>query len=240
MKIYSIAFLLFFTSSLLAQNKMDSLLGSKGIFSKLVPSKIAPNATLSFNLKLTVLSTAKGGSKKQNTVILYLNTKDGYTGIDKSLPANTALSPNNAGLDLLVETLTKQSCSYTNSKAAGKLVEILRTNLVNTYNNLPIKKTDTAVATEKKYLNNSLTAFPYFVDVAGLQKKYVRHLYGINYPAAGLFKSYLGSFGVGFYNISNDTFLCLSTENSNMKIEIIKVEKVNIIFDAAGFKAKNQ
>lgn len=239
MRIYAIAFLLFFSRSLLAQNKIDSLLGSKGILSKLVPQKIQPNAILSFNLKLTVLSTAKGGSKKQNTITLYLNTKEGYTGIDKSQPANTALNPNNTGLDFLVETLTKQSYSYTNSKAVGKLVETLGTNLVNTYNNLPIKKMDAAVATQKQYLNNSLTAFPYFVDAAGLQKKYVRHLYGNNYPAEGLFKSYIGSFGVGFYNISNDTFLCLSTENNNMKIEITKVEKVNVSFDAAGFKAKN-
>lgn len=202
MKIYSIAFLLFFNSSLFAQNKIDSLLGNNGIFSKLVTKKIVPNTLLSFNLKLTVTSTGKKADVKSAPAIVYLNTFDGYVGVDQS----TTLNVNTTDFVFYVETLSKQSFVYTNKKGQGKLVEELTTNLINTYNNLPIKKTDATTATPKKQLNNTLTAIPYFVNTSGMQKKLVRYLYGINLPDEGLFKSYLGNYGVGFYNISGNTF----------------------------------
>jgi hypothetical protein len=238
MKIYSIACLLFFNSSLFAQNKIDSLLGSKGIFSKLIPKKIVPNASLSFNLKLTVTSIGKKVDVKTAPAIMYLNTFDGYVGVDQSATKSATLNSNITDFVFYVETLSKQSFAYTNKKGQGKVVEELSTNLINTYNNLPIKKTDATTATPKKQLNNTLTAIPYFVNTSGMQKKLVRYLYGINLPDEGLFKSYLGNYGVGFYNISGNTFLCASTEDKFMKIEIIKIEKVNVLINTNEFKKK--
>ena len=238
MKIYSIACLLFFNSSLFAQNKIDTLLGNKGIFSKLVPQKIVPNTLLSFNLKLTVTSTGKKADVKSAPAIMYLNTLDGYVGVDQSATKSATINTNTPDFVLYVETLSKQSLAYTNKKGEGKKVEELTTNLINTYNNLPIKKTDAAAATPKKQLNNTLTATPYFVNTSGMQKKLVRYLYGINLPDEGLFTSYLGNYGVGFYNRSGNTFLCTSTEDKFMKIEITKIEKVNVLINTNDFKKK--
>jgi hypothetical protein len=238
MKIYSIACLFLFSSSLFAQNKIDSLLGNKGIFSKLVPKKIIPNTLLSFNLKLTVLSTGKMADVKTAPAILYLNTVDGYVGVDQSANKQAAPNANTTDFVFYVETLSKQSFVYTNKKGQGKVAEELGTNLINTYNNLPIKKTDGTTATSKKQLNNTLTAIPYFVNTSGMQKKLVRYLYGINLPEEGLFKSYLGSYGVGFYNISDNTFLCTSNEDKFMKIEITKIEIVNVSINTNEFKKK--
>ncbi|NOT92215.1 hypothetical protein [Ferruginibacter sp.] len=238
MKTCAIICLLIFTSSVTAQNKIDSLLGTKGIFNKLVPKKIVPNSTLSFNLKLTVASIGKKVDLKTAPVIMYLNTIDGYSGVDQSTTKSATLNSNTADFVLLVETLSKQSFAYTNKKGQGKAVEELTTNLINTYNNLPIKKTDATTATPKKQLNNTITSIPYFVNTSGMQKKLVRYLYGINLPDEALFKSYLGNYGVGFYNISGNTFLCTSTEDKFMKIEIIKIEKVNVSINTADFKKK--
>ncbi len=237
MKIKLLIITLVFYVSLSAQNKIDSLLGTKGVCSKLKPKDIIPNSTINFNLKLTILSTAVGGSNKQNTSIVYLNTKDGFIGMDKT--ATISLIGNaNTEVDFLVETLTKQSLWYTNTKSDGKQLKKLPTNLITSYNNLPIKKVDAAVATSKKYLTNKLIAEPYFLDMVGLQKKVIRYLYGTPLPANGVFKNYLGNYGVGFYNINDATFLCLATESKVMKTEITKIEKVNIEFNTTGFKEK--
>jgi len=238
MKFYMTVFAFFMCGNLYAQYKIDSLLGSKGVFNKLAFKKITPDSRFTFDIKFTVVTTAKGGSKKQNTLQLYINTKDGYVGIDKSNAATNTLKPSVVGLDFLIETLSQQSFRYTNTKIIGKKFEELSTNLVNTFDQVAIKKTEGVDATPKKYLKNSLTTIPYYIDVSGLQKKVVRYLYGLSYPASGQYKSYLGSFGVGFYNISNSSFLCVATENNHMKIEIVQVEKVNLVFNAAGFTAK--
>ncbi len=228
---------LIFYTNLFAQTNLDSLLGVKGIFSTLVAKDIMPNTTLTFNIKLTIVSTAIGGSNKQHSNIVYLNTTNGYIGMDKV--AAPTLHARNTEIDFLVETITKQSLWYTQNKMESKTVKKLSTNLITTYQNLPLKKADALLATAKKYLNNTLTAEPYFLDVTELQKKVVRYIYPTNLPTNAVFKSYMGNYGVGFYHISNSTYVCLATQNKVMKTEITKIEKVNILFDTAGFKEKN-
>lgn len=238
MKKYILVFCLIICSkNTNAQNKIDSFLGTKGIFSKVSPKKIEAKDVLTFDLKVSVLSTAKGGSKAITPVIMYLNTKDGYIGIDKSENPSKAISETNSNLAFLVETMTKQRFYFT-TNGQTKTVEKLETNLINTYKNLPIKPANSAVAVAKKFWNNSLNALPYFVDTFGMQKGYVRFIYGFDYPAEGVFKSYLGNYGIGFYNISDATFLCLLSENKHMKMEITKIETVNIVLKTAQFLSK--
>lgn len=225
--------LLFINNSVWSQNAFDSFLGTNGIFKTLVPKTINANNNLSFDLKVTVQSTAVKGSKKTTTTVMYLNSKDGYVGINQS--SNSALNENDTSLDFVVETLNKQSFRYSN-QAGAKKVEKLESNLINTFKNIPLKKIDASVAKPKKYLKNTLTATPYFVDTSGLQKKYTRYCYGLENSLEGNFKSYLGSFGVGFYNVNNQTILCIATEHPFMNIEITKIEKVKIVFDTSKFK----
>ncbi len=237
MKFFVVLITLFYFDNAIAQHKVDTLLGTKGIFSKMEPKYITTNAKLSFNIKLTLISIALGGSKQQNTNVIYLNTVDGFIGMDKAFIPT--LSSNNAEIDFVVETITKQSIWYTNNKTEGKVVKKLPTNLITTYKNLPIKKADALNAKPKKYLSNTLVAEPYFLDVFGVQKQVTRFLYGNPIPAQAVFKSYLGNYSVGFYNISDVTYLCIATESNNMKMEITKIEKVNISFDTKGFIEKN-
>ncbi len=221
-------------NSLFSQTNIDPYLGSNGIFKTLSAKSINQNDVLSFDLKLTVQSTSKN---KKTDVILYLNTKDGYVGIDKSVDNKKVPNENTKNLDFLIETMTKQSIWFTNN-GNTKTAETLQTNLINTYNNLPFKKVEESVAKSKKYLKNSITAVPFFVDKMGLQKKIVRYCYGKSYPTSGSLKSYLGSYSVGFYNIDGETFLCVATEHKFMNIEITKIEKVNFQFETSSFKTK--
>ncbi len=226
--------LLFLSTALFSQSEIDSFLGTKGIFSKLSPKTINPNNTLSFDLKVTIHSTGVK-NKQKSEVIMYLNTKDGYEGVDHSVNPSKSINENDSNLDFIVETLTKQSFKYSNN-AGVKKVEKLETNLINNYNNLPFKKSDPTVSKPKKYLSNTITAWPYFTDVYGLQKKLIRYCYGTENNLEGSLKSYLGCFGLGFYNVSNSTILCVATENSVLNIEITKIEKVKIVFNTSNFK----
>ena len=236
MKKYILSFFFLIScNSFYAQNYIDSFIGSEGVFNKLKPKTIKPNNVLSFDLRVTILSTAIKGSKKQSEIIMYLNTMDGYVAIDRSLNSSKMISENNTDLDLIVETLTKQSFKYSNSSGIKK-VEKLESNLINTYNNLPFKKSNPAIAKSKKYLKNTISAAPYFIETSGLQKKYTRYCYGTENSLEGNLKSYLGSFGVGFYNVSDKTILCVATEHPFMNIEITKIEKVKVVFDGSKFK----
>ena len=68
------------------------------------------------------------------------------------------------------------------------------------------------------------------------KKKYTRYCYGTENSLEENLKSYLGSFGVGFYNVSDKTILCVATEHPFMNIEITKIEKVKVVFDGSKFK----
>lgn len=222
------------TKYMFSQTKIDAYLDNGGIFKTLSAKSIKPNDVLSFDLKLTVQSTSKN---KKTEVILYLNTKDGYVGIDKSIDKKSVPNINSKNLDFLIETMTKQSIWFTNN-GATKTAETLQTNLINTYNNLPFKKPEESVAKSKKYLSNSITAVPFFIDKMGLQKKIIRYCYSKNDLLSGSLKSYLGSYGVGFYNIDGTTFFCVATEHKFMNIEITKIEKVNFQFETSSFETK--
>jgi len=224
-------------NSLFSQTNIDAFLGGNGIFKTLSAKNIALKDVISFDIKLSVKSTAIGGSNKVNTLIIYLNTKDGYVGIDKSADNKNVPNANTKNLDFLIETMTKQSIWFT-TNGTNKTQEKLETNIITTYNNLPFKKVAETVAKSKKYLNNSIIAEPFFIDKMGLQKKYIRYCYGKDYPTSGVLKSYLGSYGVGFYNIDGTTFLCVATEHKFMNMEITKIEKVNFQFDTSSFKTK--
>lgn len=229
------SFLLLLSNSCFSQHKIDTLLGAKGIYNKLIPKTINPNDVLTFNLKVNIKFTTLKFGKKPTHLIMYLNTKDGYLGIDRSLDPSKLISENNSDVNFMVETLSKQSFNFSIINGVKK-GEKMESNLINSYNNLPFKKFDAKVAKSKKYLTNTLTASPYYVDVRGLQKEYTRYCYGTENMAEGKLKSYLGSFGVGFYNISDKTILCVATEHKIMNIEITKIEKVKASFNTAEFK----
>lgn len=234
-KYFLFLFLCFLSKPILAQNKIDSLLGNKGIFSKLSTKTIRHNDVLSFDLKVTVLSTAIKGSKKQSEIVMYLNTKEGYVGIDHTSKQSKIISDTDNEIDFIVETLSKQSFKYS-TILGNRKVEKLASNLINNYNDLPFKKSDPMVSKPKKYLKNTITATPYFIETSGLQKKYTRYCYGTENNLEGSLKSYLGSFGVGFYNVNDKTILCIATEHPFLNIEITKIEKVNILFNTSKFK----
>lgn len=228
--------LLFLSITLFSQNKIDAFLGEKGIFSTFSPKNIQPNGLLTFDVKVTLLSTPSIASIKPSTSVMYFNTKDGYIGVDHSSNSSKVINEDNSDLDFIVETLTKQGYKYSNVGGVKK-VEKLETNLINNYNKLPFVKSDPTVAKPKKYLNNTITAAPYFINTIGMQKKYVRYCYGTASSLEGSLKSYLGCYGVGFYNVSDNTILCVATEHPTLKIEITKIEKVNISFKTSQFKS---
>lgn len=230
-------FILILANNVFSQINAEIYLGSNGIFKTLSPKNILTNKPISFDLKLTIQSTTIPSGKKSEAIV-YLNTKDGFVGIDKSLDNSIFPNENNKNIELYIETMTKQSFKFSKI-GSTKTSERLETNLINTYNNLPFKKVAETVAKSKKYLKNSITAEPFFIDKMGLQKKFVRYCYGINYPTTGVLKSYLGSYGVGFYNIDNNTFLCIATEHKFLNIEITKIEKVNFQFNTSSFKTIN-
>lgn len=221
-------------NNLFSQSIIDNFIENGGVFKTLTAKNISLNDVLSFDLKLKVLSTSKN---KKNEVVLYLNTKDGYVGIDKSIDYKNFPNPNSKNLDFLIETMTKQSFWFT-TNGATKTYQNIETNLINTFNNVPFKKVSETGIKSKKYLNNSILAEPFFIDKMGLQKKTTRFIYGKNYPETSSLKAYLGSFGVGFYNIDGNTFFCAATEHKFMNIEITKIEKVNFQFNTSTFKLK--
>jgi len=229
------SFLLLLSNSVISQNRIDTLLGAKGIYSKLVPKMIGSNEVLTFDLKVTIRFTTLKFNKKPSQLIMYLNTKDGYLGVDRAVNPSKVINENDSNINFIVETLSKQSFNFSTINGVKK-GEKMESNLINSYKNLPFKKLDVMVAKPKKYLTNSLIASPYFVDVRGLQKEYTRYCYGTENIAEGKLKSYLGSFGVGFYNISDKTILCVATEHKIMNIEITKIEKVKASFNTAEFK----
>ena len=98
-----------------AQFDIDVFTGEKGVFKTLIAKNIPLKNAILFDIKLTVKSTAIGGSNKMQNIILYLDTKKGFVGVDKSEDVSKFPSEKTKGLYFLIESMTKESYAFSNN-----------------------------------------------------------------------------------------------------------------------------
>ncbi|MBP6430797.1 MAG: hypothetical protein KA319_03440 [Ferruginibacter sp.] len=238
MKLYALFFLAFFCNSIAAQQKLDTLLGENGVFKTLKSKSISLGTKVAFNIKLSFTATAK---EEQSQGAIYLNTKDGFIGVDFADNNHAKLvAATNADVDFTIYSQTKQNFHFYTEGKKDKWVESLPYMPTSVSVQVTVKKATVNIATAQQYLNNSVQATPYYNVKSKNPKQELKYLYGKNLPADGTVKNYLGTVGIGFYNINGLTFLCLGSQSEKQKVVVNKIENVNVQFDPTSFKNRTE
>jgi hypothetical protein len=211
------------------QRKLDSLVGDKGIFKTMVEKPIGFDRDIHFNLRIYT----KSNFGKNSNACFYVNTKEGIIGII-DITKNPTASFTNNHLTIMVIDKNANNLRFTIDKKGKKEVQSIPYSplMESVPKEMQIKKMTDKNA-KKIYAEEALTAFAYCNPMRVDMKKY---LYGLRYPQDGFVKNYLGAFGVGFYNISGATYICMQSVFAEKEIEITKIESVDITLNTSQFK----
>lgn len=213
--------------------KMDTLVGTNGLFNKFKPKVITANQKLSFNLRLIYSMIDKKGIKRE--VCAYMNTKHGYVGVLNVQNGDYAFNPNSANFNLMVYSNSMQFFVYNSNKRGKKSVMSMPTggNKDFKMNNVTIKKEG---STPKKFTNLKINGFGYNNSKTTAKDKVVMYLTDDNVTGKYAYKNQLSYAGIGFYQLNNKTVLNLMIENDGTTITLNKIEAVNVSLNGADFK----
>lgn len=213
--------------------KMDTLLGSKGLFSKFKPKVITANQKLSFNVRLIYSMIDKKGNKQE--VCAYMNTKHGYVGVLHVQNGDYSFNPNSANFKLMVYSNSMQFFVYNSNKKGKKSVMSMPSGINNDFkmNNITIKKES---STPKKFTNLKINGFGYNNSKTTAKDKVIMYLTDDNATGKYEYKNQLSYAGIGFYQFNNKTILNLQIENNGMSMTLNKIESVSIVLNGTDFK----
>jgi hypothetical protein len=213
--------------------KMDTLLGSKGLFSKFKPKVISANQKLSFNIRMVYTMTDKSGKKRE--VCTYMNTKHGYVGVLNVQNGDYSFNPNSANFKLMVYSNSMQFFVYNSNKKGKKSVMSMPTGGNNDFkmDNVSIKKENGG---PKKFTNLKINGFGYNNSKTTAKDKVVMYLTDDNASGKYESKNQLSYAGIGFYQLNNKTVLNLSIEKEGVSIILNKIEAVDVSLNGSDFK----
>jgi hypothetical protein len=213
--------------------KMDTLIGTKGLFNKFKPKVITANQKLSFNVRLIYSMIDKKGNKQE--VCAYMNTKHGYVGVLHVQNGDYSFNPNSANFKLMVYSNSMQFFVYNSNKKGKKSVMSMPSGLNNDFkmDNVTIKKES---GTPKKFTNLKINGFGYNNSKTTAKDKVVMYLTDENATGKYEYKNQLSYAGIGFFQLNNKTVLNLQIENNGMSMTLNKIESVNVSLNGADFK----
>lgn len=214
--------------------KIDTLLGTKGLFSKFKPKEVTAKQKLSFNVKLTYNMKEKNGKTTEMSV--YFNTKHGYFGMLNSKNTNQAFNPNDKDFNFMMYTHSLKNFVFTNDRKGNKTVMSIpfmpKTNEFK-MDKVTLKKDGT---TSKKFTNLAITGYPYNNSKTSAKDKVIVHLNDNTIAGNYQYKNQLSFAGLGFYQINGKTVLSMCIESNGTVISLTKIEKVAVSFNASEFK----
>jgi hypothetical protein len=225
------------TNHTYSQNvKMDTLLGTKGLFSKFKPKEISNAQKLSFNLKMTYSMKDKKGKTIETQV--YFNTKLGYFGVINSNNGTTTFNPDDKNFNFMVYSHSLKNFVFTNDKKGRKKVISIPINVNNDFkmDKITMKKEN---VTSQKFTNLNIIGYPYNNSKTTAKDKVIFHLNDNSISGKYQYKNHLSFAGIGFYQIDNKTVLNMCIENNENAITLKKIESVAINFNGNEFKKEN-
>jgi len=213
--------------------KMDTLLGTKGLFSKFKPKEIAANQKLSFNLKLNY--TMKDKTGKTAEACVYMNTKHGYIGIIQTKKGVDSFHPNGANFNLMVHSNSMKSLIFSTSKKGKKSVIAMPVAPKNDFklDNISIQKEGSS---SKKFTNLNTVGYAYNNGKTNAKDRIVMYLSDATIAGKYDYKNQLSYAGMGFYQINGKTVLNFCIEKDNMSITLTKIESVAVVLNGSEFK----
>ncbi|GEC77281.1 hypothetical protein [Flavobacterium aquatile] len=213
--------------------KIDTLLGSKGIFSKFKPKEISTKQKLFFNVKLTYTMKDKSGKTIETST--YFNTKHGYFGVLNSKKGSETFNPNDKNFNFMVYSHSLKNYIYSTDRKGKKTVMSIPINPKNDFkmDNVTLKKDSNP---SKKFTNQNIVGYPYNNSKTSEKDKVIVYLNDNSISGKNQFKNQLSFAGLGFYQIDGKTVLSTSIENNGNIITLTKIEGVAINFNASEFK----
>lgn len=214
--------------------KTDTLLGTKGLFSKFKPKEITSGQKLFFNIKMIYTMKEKNG--KTTEMCAYFNTKHGYFGVVNSNNGNQAFNPNDKNFSFMVYSHSLKNFVFTNDRKGNKTVMSIpimpKTNEFK-MDKATLKKEG---GTSKKFTNLAITGYPYNNSKTTAKDKVIVHLNDNAIAGNHNYKNQLSFAGLGFYQINDKTVLSMCIETNGTVITLSKIEAVSINFNAHEFK----
>lgn len=212
--------------------KIDTLLGSKGLFSKFKPKEISEKQQLSFNVKMTYSMKDKKGKNIQTYV--YFNTKHGYFGVINSDKEKDSFNPNDKNFSFMVYSHSLKNYVFSTDRKGRKSLISIPINTSNNFkiDDITLKKES---STSQKFSNLNLVGYPYN-NSKTTNEKVVLYLNDNSISGKYQYKNQLSFAGLGFFQINDKTVLSMCIENNGTTITLIKIEGIAINFDATEFK----
>jgi hypothetical protein len=213
--------------------KIDTLVGSKGLFSKFKPKEITANQQLSFNLKLSYIMKDKNGKVLESHI--FLNTKHGYLGFLNNKKGGDKFNPDDANFGFMVYSHSQKNFIYSNNKKGKKTVMSIPINPKNDYKmeNITLKKESLP---SKKFTAQNIAGYAYNNSKTSAKDKVIVYFNDNSISGNYQFKDQLSFAGIGFYLIDGKTVLSTGIENNGSIMTLTKIEKVNIKLNGTEFK----
>ena len=213
--------------------KLDTLLGSKGLFSKFKPKEITANQKLSFNVKLTYTMKEKSGKTIVGTA--YFNTKHGYFGVVNSKNGSEEFNPNDKNFNFMVYSHSLKNFIFSTDRKGKKTVMSIPMNPKSDFKmeNVSLKKDSN---TSKKFTSSNIVGYPYNNSKTSAKDKVILYLNDNSISTKIQQNEQLSFAGLGFFKVDGKTVLCMSIENNGTTISLNKIEKVAIKLNASEFK----
>lgn len=233
-KIILVLLIGFITNNTQSQSiKIDTLLGTKGLFSKFKPKEITNTQKLSFNLKMTYSMKDKNGKNIETQV--YFNTKLGYFGVVNSKNASGTFNPDDKNFNFMVYSHSLKNFIFSNNRKGKKTVMSIPINTKNEFkmDNVTLQKDSNP---SKKFTDQNIVGYPYNNSKTSAKDKVIVYLNDNSISGNYKYKNQLSFAGLGFYQINDKTVLSTSIENNGNAITLTKIEGVAINFNASEFK----
>jgi hypothetical protein len=233
-----IVLILFLATNLFAQlnlKDVDYMVGKNGALAELKPKTLNPNSKFCFDKRFWYTTNISGKIIKG---CFYLNTKDGYVGVNGNMKdSNCDMNTNDPNFLFTVYTKKDgQGMGFTVDKRAGKQLLKIPMRLPNPTGKF-VKRHGRNEGERRQFTELSLPTWAYYDPATGdYPKTTFRYFYGNGYPIDGNLKDHLGMFGLGFYLLGEETVLCLSQEKDDKFTTIDRLENVNFCFDGTNFK----
>lgn len=213
--------------------KIDTLLGTKGLFSKFKPKEITAKQKLSFNIKINYTMKEKSGKKIDGTA--YFNTKHGYFGVHNAKNLSEAFNPNDKNFSFMVYSHSQQNFIFTNDRKGNKTVMSIPINPKKDFkmDNVNLSKESLP---SKKFTSANIVGYAYNNSKKTAKDKVIIYLNDNSISSKMQHNEQLSFAGLGFFKVDGKTVLCMSIENNGTVINLTKIEKVNLNFNASDFK----
>ena len=235
-RIIGMIFLMVWVNNSFAQTDLkviDNMVGKNGALRELKPKSLNPNSRFCFDKRFWFTTNISG---KVTKGCFYVNTRDGYVGINNTKDGSCEVQINDKKLMFMVISKMGQNFVYTNGPRDERWYMSMPSRSVEPSGKF-IKRHGRNEGERRRFTEQSLSTWAYYDPAEGeTETAMYKYMYGNGYPVDGNVKNYLGANGIGFFLIGEETFLCLSQEKGDKYTTVDRFEEVNFCFDGSEFK----